>query len=280
MRAIRKINNNVAICVDGSGSELIAMGRGIGFGQLPRELSLKEIERTFYDVDKQYIDTIRDLPTDVIEFSAGIIDIARNELPYELGPNAFLLLADHISFLLERLRRNIHVKMPLTYDVQQMYPAEYRIARYTLGRINKTFSVDCPQNEAVGIAINLLNARVSEDEVQTPSAALAAQYETMLEDITEIVEEHFHIIVDRNSFNFSRYATHLQYLFQRITQNATIQSDNLSLYRGLREEFPQVAACVDKVDILLQQRWHCTLSEEERLYLMLHINRICTKEGL
>ena len=170
--------------------------------------------------------------------------------------------------------------MPLTYDVQQMYPAEYRIARYTLGRINKTFSVDCPQNEAVGIAINLLNARVSEDEVQTPSAALAAQYETMLEDITEIVEEHFHNIVDRNSFNFSRYATHLQYLFQRITQNATIQSDNLSLYRGLREEFPQVAACVDKVDIHLQQRWHCTLSEEERLYLMLHINRICTKEGL
>ena len=124
----------------------------------------------------------------------------------------------------------------------------------------------------------VLGARVYEDG--RPSAALAAQYETMLEDITEIVEEHFHIIVDRNSFNFSRYATHLQYLFQRITQNATIQSDNLSLYRGLREEFPQVAACVDKVDIHLQQRWHCTLSEEERLYLMLHINRICTKEGL
>lgn len=280
MRAIRKINNNVVICIDKNGRELIAMGKGIGFGQVPREISLKEIERTFYDVDTHYIDTMRDLPAEIISFSANIIDIASNELPYELGPNAFLLLADHITFLIERLNQKIHVPMPLSYDVQQMYPQEYRIAQYTLSRINKAFSVQCPQDEAVGIAINLLNARISDDTSRKESTAGATQFDDMLEDITEIIEGHFHIIVNRDSFNFSRYATHLQYLFQRIRNQSTIQSDNLTLYRGVREEFPTVSDCVDKVAAHLHRHWHCNLSEEERIYLMLHINRICTKEGL
>ena len=31
MRAIKKINNNVAICADSNNKELIAFGKGIGF---------------------------------------------------------------------------------------------------------------------------------------------------------------------------------------------------------------------------------------------------------
>lgn len=51
MKAVRRINNNVAVCRDNVGNELLAMGKGIGFGQLPRELTLAEVERTFYNVD-------------------------------------------------------------------------------------------------------------------------------------------------------------------------------------------------------------------------------------
>lgn len=31
MKVIKKINNNVAICLDSSNNELIALGKGIGF---------------------------------------------------------------------------------------------------------------------------------------------------------------------------------------------------------------------------------------------------------
>ena len=53
MQALRRINNNVVLCRDSSGRELIAMGKGIGFGTFPRELALSEIERTFYDTDEK-----------------------------------------------------------------------------------------------------------------------------------------------------------------------------------------------------------------------------------
>lgn len=41
MLAIKKLNNNAVLCRDGQGRDVIAMGRGVGFGgDFPRELPL------------------------------------------------------------------------------------------------------------------------------------------------------------------------------------------------------------------------------------------------
>lgn len=279
MRGLRKINNNAVICLDSTGQEMIAMGKGIGFGTLPREIPLAQVERTFYNVDERYLGVLRDLPPDVLDFSARLLDIARNELPYTLSPNAILTLADHIAFTIERARRNIRVKMPLAYDVEQLYPAEYRIGQYAVKRIQKEFQVGLPGAEAVGIAINLLNARVDGDSAPDAAGAGCTDSE-MLEDITEMVENHFNLIVQRDSFNYSRYATHMQYLFGRIHTSKTIASGNSQMYDSIRAEFPDVAACAEEIAAHIQSKWGCALPEEEKLYLILHINRICIKEGL
>ena len=279
MRGLRKINNNAVICLDSTGQEMIAMGKGIGFGTLPREIPLAQVERTFYNVDERYLGVLRDLPPDVLDFSARLLDIARNELPYTLSPNAILTLADHIAFTIERARRNIRVKMPLAYDVEQLYPAEYRIGQYAVKRIQKEFQVGLPGAEAVGIAINLMNARVDGDSAPDAAGAGCTDSE-MLEDITEMVENHFNLIVQRDSFNYSRYATHMQYLFGRIHTSKTIASGNSQMYDSIRAEFPDVAACAEEIAAHIQRKWGCALPEEEKLYLILHINRICIKEGL
>lgn len=49
MKAIKKINNNVAICEDDNKKELIAFGKGIGFPSMPyhiTDLSLISMTRT------------------------------------------------------------------------------------------------------------------------------------------------------------------------------------------------------------------------------------------
>ncbi|WP_304470951.1 CAT RNA binding domain-containing protein, partial [uncultured Faecalibaculum sp.] len=56
MKAIRKINNNVAVCQDAGGSELIAFGKGIGFPAMPYEIeNLDVIDRTFYDLNPSQV---------------------------------------------------------------------------------------------------------------------------------------------------------------------------------------------------------------------------------
>ncbi len=264
--------------MDSTGREIIAIGKGLGFGQLPREITLSEIERTFYNIDLIGQNVMRDLPIEIVMFTAKILDIAANELPYELSPNAALLMADHISFAIERTKKRLRVKMPLSYDVRQMYPVEYKIGQYTVAKIRKEFHISLEREEIAGIAMNLVNAKVAPD-AETEQGEVE-QFEMMLEDITEIVETDFHIIINRESFQFSRYATHLHYLFQRIHDCKAIDSDNLQIYRGLREEFSAISDCVDHISQHIEQKWHTALSEEEKLYLILHINRICVKEGL
>ena len=278
LKAIRKLNNSAAICVDSNGNEIVAMGKGVGFGEFPREIPLSQIERSFYNIDVKGKNIMKDLKTEIVIFAAKIMDIVDNELPYELSPNAVLLLADHIAFAMERTQKRLRVRMPLAYDVQQLYPHEYKIAKYTVSRIRKEFLVGLPREEIAGIAMNLINAKMAPDEKNEQQET--QEYDDMLEEITEIVERDFRIMVDRESFDFARYATHLQYLFERIKNGKAINSANLHLYRDFCDDFPELVTCVEHVSRHIKEKWAAELSQEERLYLMLHINQICVREGL
>ncbi|MBK0039399.1 PRD domain-containing protein [Enterococcus sp. S52] len=278
MRAIRKLNNNVVICLDNNNCEVIAMGKGLGFGELPREISLSEVERSFYNIDLNGQNIMKDLPTEIVIFTAKIIDIVSNELPYELSPNAVLLLSDHIAFAIERIKNSMGVKMGLLYDVKQRYPLEYKIGRYIVSKIYKEFRVLLPEEEIAAIALNLINANINR-KIDTQQAEINKHID-MLEEITEIVENQFYIIIDRESFEFSRWATHLQYLFQRIDSDKLIDSANLQMYNTFKSEFVEVSTCVDKISSHIAQEWDKQLSEEEKLYLMLHLNRIIIRKGL
>lgn len=81
MRAIRKINNNVAICMDNNAKELIAFGKGIGFPKMPYEITdLSVIQMTFYRIDSNLYKMIEEIPDDILQVSAQIVAIAQNTL--------------------------------------------------------------------------------------------------------------------------------------------------------------------------------------------------------
>ncbi len=278
MQAIKKINNNAIICRDGNGTELVAMGKGIGFPAIPREVGLNEIERSFYDVTSHNLELFKDIPAEVMLFAGKITDIVHNEIPREVSPNLVFTLADHIAFAMERARKSIRVKMPLAYDVELLYPEEYRIGEYILRKVRKEFHIALPPEEAVGMALNIVNAELYTEE--TPARSKDLSDEAMLENITDIIESEFHFIIERNTFSYTRYATHLQYLFQRIHTGKTIDTDSLHMYEPMKEEYPELVGCVEKISDYIRQEWNCELSDEEKLYLVLHVNRICSKEGM
>ena len=276
MRAVRSINNNIAGCVDSAGNELIAMGKGIGYGALPREVSLEEITHTYYNVDPKVLLCVAEIPADVITFAADLAERARNELPYQLSPNLAFTFADHIAFALRRAREGIYVSMPLAFDVEQSYPDEYRIARQAVRRLRREFKVALRDAEAAGIALNMVNARTA--SATAAEVARAQRDEDMLEDITEIVETEFGITVNRASFAFSRYATHMGYLFGRLHAGKSLDGANLELYADVRVDYPQVDACVEKICEHIRDAWGCEVTDEERLYVFIHVNRLRAKE--
>lgn len=211
----------------------------------------------------------------MVEFSAKAVDAMRDELPYQLSPNLTFILADHLTFAIQRAQKNIRVRMPLSYDVEQTYPDEYRIARHIVRNVRKEFLVALPNDEAAAVAMNIVNAKLepeSEDEQERER-----QDDEMLEDVTEIVEDEFGVTVDRSSFAFSRYATHMRYLFKRLHDGERLDAPELEGFQGMEEQYPRGVACVDKIAQHLHDEWGGELSDDEKLYLVIHVSRICNK---
>lgn len=280
MRVIKKINNNVAICLDGNGKELVAFGKGIGFPQVPYEITdLGKVDRTFYNISRNYLALVSEIPEDIIVFTARLLDVVRNELPYELNPNLVLTLSDHIAFCIERTRKSIYIHMPLVYEMSQTYSTEVRLGKFILGEIEKKFKLRLNPREATGIAMSFVNARMDAKSGRTEEVNQKL-YDEILEGAAIIIEREFDFQINRNSFNYARFATHLQYLFERLRNHKMIDSKNSSMYQSIRMEYPEIDACIEKIDVYFKQKLNSTLSEEEKLYLILHVNRVCAKEGL
>lgn len=275
MIVVKKINN-VAVCRDGNQRELIAFGKGIGFPQTPYELTdLSKVDRTFYNISQKYIPLLNDISPEIIDFTARQLTDIQDKLPYETNPNLVLTLADHLAFAMERVEKGIYVQMPSVYELEMSYPLEIRIGKRFVSAIAKEFRVKLPKGEVQGIAMHLINARNAEDD-----ASIEERYDEVLEQTTQIIEWELNVTVRRDTFNYARFATHLQYLLRRVFEAKHIDSDNLQMYHSIREEYPEVSDCVDKISAYYQSGWYVELTEEEKLYLILHVNRVCSQETI
>ena len=276
MIVVKNINNNVALCLDSKGQEVVVFGKGVGFLKPPSEVPLSKIQRTFYDLNRKFLPLLDDIPLDVIDFTAQQVAQIRGQLPYETNANLIMTLADHLAFAMTRAKKGIYTPMPSIYEMEQNYPVEIRIGRQIVKAMEQTFHVKLPKGEVQGVAMHFINASLGSPS----SGQLTAEeeYETILERMTQIVEYALQVTIRRDTFNYARFATHVQYLLKRVQAESPIDSDNLQVYASIRDEYKDVSACVDQIHEYLQRNWSIDLSEEEKLYLIMHINRVISQE--
>ena len=276
MIVVKNINNNVALCLDSKGQEVVVFGKGVGFLKPPSEVPLSKIQRTFYDLNRNFLPLLDDIPLDVIDFTSRQVARIRGKLPYETNANLIMTLADHLAFAMTRAKRGIYTPMPSIYEMEQNYPVEVEIGRQIVKAMEQAFHVKLPKGEVQGVAMHFINASLGSPS----SGQLTAEeeYETILERMTQIVEHALQVTIRRDTFNYARFATHVQYLLKRVQADSPIDSDNLQMYASIRDEYKDVSACVDQIHEYLQRNWSIDLSEEEKLYLIMHINRVISQE--
>lgn len=273
MKVIKNINNNVSICLDSTGQQVVAFGKGIGFCKPPYELDIAKVQRTFYDIDPMYIQMIQHIPVEMIELSAQIIDYARNKVEYLMNSSIVFTLADHLTFALQRFQKNMNIDMPIYYDVKSLYEEEYAIGIYALKLVDQKYQIKLPKEEITSIALHLINAAAMAKNKEKKQSS-----EDAINHIKTLIEEHFQITISEDDFNYSRFVSHLQYLLKRGKQGTNIASENIQLYTSLKDGCPDVYKCARKINEYLHSVYSFTFNEEELLYLMLHINRLYVRE--
>lgn len=273
MKVVKNINNNVSLCVDRNGRECIAFGKGIGFIKPPYEVPLAQIERTFYSSAYFDIEGIRDIPARIIRLAIRIVDQAEQELNVIMMPTTALALADHIHFVLQRMNSHISLQLPIEEDLKQLYPRELQQAQQALQLINDTLDVTLDPAEVQMIALHLIN-----NQVQTTSNS-EREHRRLIEQSVSIIEREYGATINRNSFSFSRFATHMDYLIRRTGDDDQIESTNAAMFESLKQEYPSAYRCAQNIATMLERHLKKSLSDEEKLYLILHINRLCHGAG-
>lgn len=270
MKAIKKINNNVAICVDNNKKELIAFGKGIGFPAMPYEIQdLSQITMTFYRIDRRFYKLLEDIPEEVFAISTQIVAKARQTLQCDLNPNLVVGLADHINFAKTRMENYSHMKMYFSYDIEQLYPKETELGRYAVNLIHQKLRIKLPEGEITNIAMHFIDAE-SEHVVEPGDVNI----DILINEITNQIEDYFSIKLKRDDFSYNRFAMHMRYFLKRIQDGKQFADGNEALFLAMREDNAKIYECAQIVMTYISDKMQTKSTEDEMLYLMIHIHRM------
>lgn len=277
MKIIKKINNNVAIGLDGRGKELIVFGKGIGFPKIPYVLTdLSKIERTFYDIEPQYYGLLQELPEDIIRVASKMVLRIKNQVDKNLNPNLVFILADHINFAVERARKGLDISLPYSYELEYEHPELTKLSAFFVKNIRKRYQVFLPRGEITSITMHILNA------MEGTSGKLEEKESSgmIIRKVTDIIEEHFDIQIDKESFNYFRFKNHMKYFVDRKSRKEEFMDQNQELYDSMKKSYSETYECVLKINDYIADIFHERCSSEEMLYFIIHVNRLYMKEGL
>ncbi|WP_315970322.1 PRD domain-containing protein [Clostridium botulinum] len=221
---------------------------------------------------REYVKLIEETPSEYIEITNDIIGYANEKLGGKLNDQIFITLVDHISYALTRYEKNITIQNRLLWELKKFYPKEFEIGKYAVEYINNKLNVKLPEEEAGNIAFHVVNAQTDEAEMQNTMLTIR-----MLKDIFNIIQYNFGITIDKDSLNYSRFLTHLQFFVQRLLDDRMIESKENFIFEQMIKEYPKEVKCARLIGDYVKKVLNKEISNEELLYLTIHIVRIVQK---
>lgn len=275
---IEKVLNNNVVVVRENGIEKIVMGRGLAFGKRAGdEFDEGLIDKTFVLTNQKaaskFQQLVVDIPIEHIELGEEIISYAKATTGKRLNDMIYISLVDHIYTAIVRFLDGITVKNALFWETRRFYPEQFAIGMKALDMIEERFQVRLPEDEAGFIALHLANASMDEEEYQD-----IYQLTKVMQEIVNIVRYNFHVEFDEDSVYYYRFITHLKFFAQRLVSGKTYDDEpDLALLEMVKTQYRNSYECVERIAGFILKKYEYTLSDEEKLYLTIHIERVIYK---
>lgn len=269
------INNNIISAYEKSGAEVIVMGRGIGFKKKQGEVvpadQISKISRIkSRTLTEQFKELLANMPLERVRISDEIISHAKDHLKLKLNQSIYVTLTDHINFAIERVSQGIEPQNALLWEIKRFYPQEFQLGIYALELIQDRLDILLPEDEAGFIALHFVNAEYGTDIRD------AVKFPDQMQAIVDIVERDLGILLDESSLHYERFMTHIKFLIQRIYRKELLSSEDRELSLLMQRKYPREYQCSLKVAEYIMQATGSRLSEEEIMYLSVHIRRVST----
>lgn len=273
---IRKIlNNNVVVSKNEQNKEQILVGSGIAFQKKVGDfVSEKKVEKTYTlsssDMSNKLQELLANLPVEYLKLSDDIISYAKTKLGKRLNDSIYISLTDHVYTAIERSKQNILVKNVLLWDIKRFFSDEFQIGVNAITLIEEQTKIHLPDDEAGFIALHIVNAEMDNTDIHN-----TYEITKIMQEITNIVKYNFNITFNEDSVYFYRFTSHLKFFAQRLVNKKNFENDNDDgLLDIIKLKYKNAYECVNKVGKFILDKYSYEISNEEKLYLTIHIARI------
>ncbi|HEM2740395.1 BglG family transcription antiterminator LicT [Streptococcus suis] len=274
MQIDKVYNNNVVQAIDDQGSELIVMGKGLGFQKKAGEqVDVSKIEKTFVLQNAHQLQDLANLyltmQADELEVVNRIIGLAEEVLEIQFDLSLYVALGDHLNFVFQRSREGLALENPLSWEIRKFYPKEYQIGLRSLDLVKEKLGLELEVAEASSIALHLINAQ--------KNGAFGKETQTISKIVTQIldiVRLHFGSVTYEEDTSYHRFVTHVQYFAQRVANGVVEGVNDAFLYEQVKANYPDAFACTEKIRQYISQVYDFQMSKDEQVYLTIHIQRL------
>ncbi|MDO8384559.1 MAG: PRD domain-containing protein [Microbacterium sp.] len=272
------LNNNVVISLDESGRERVLMGRGLGFQLKPQDvLDPTKVEKTFIldagTEGERERRLLTEVPYSVIEAVTHAVDEAERMLGRSLGRGLTMGVVDHIQFVLERLDKGIRIPTTSMPELRVLHPQEFAAAARMSASISSSLERTLPDEESVFLTMHLLNA--TRDEPNGTAALLFRR----VQHVVTTVESGLGVRLDVDSPDYARFILHVQFLLQRLVSRSMLRGSDTSFFEFAKHSYPRSYAIALEVKAYVLAATESELTDEELLYLVVHVERLAAQVG-
>ena len=274
-RILNPMNNNVSLVRNSKGEELIVVGKGISFGKKKGDLiSEDQVEKVFRmkteESRENFMTLLKDVPLDFITVTYEIIDNLSKKYQYPVQEYLYVTLTDHIYCSYQAISQGRYKDSNLP-DISTKYPTAFRIANEAFEIYRQKLTENLPEDEIIRIAYHFINAEgVNEVEV----VESIDKRKEILKSVENVLRSYgIQRTPDNNNF-YDRFMIHLNYFLDYLDRTRDDNQSLLDMEEHIKTTYPKAFEIGSNIYEVIAQETGVDLYKSERVYLVLHIQRL------
>ena len=265
---IHVLSHNVVMSHLSTGKNSIAFGKGLGFKKTPgMAIAESDITQEFLlhtsEVLRNYEQILNAVDVNIIGITKEVIAYAQGMLEGDFSETIHASLVDHINFAVERQKRGIFITNPFAYEIQYMYPEEYKVAKKSVDYLNEHLDVTLPEDEVAFLAMHFNGAR---------KKGQAADSLAVVKLVARVIESAKELGFGfDDSFSTLRFISHLKSLIERVKTHKTLQN---SLLDKIQEQYGETYVKAKVLALTIANALQMEVPDDEAGYLTMHLERM------
>ena len=274
-RIVQALNNNVALVKNEQDDQAVVMGLGIVFQKKKGDLiTPSKVEKVFLlkteESKENFLTLLKNIPLDILTVTYNMIDDLVAKYHFPVQEYLYVSLTDHVYLVYQKLLKGAYQESQLP-DISAAYVTEFQMAQEAVVILGQKLSVTFPDDEVGRMALHFINAKgdyeVSDNNKEDATKKVLALIEDKLakNNIKRSTE---------NSNLYDRLMIHLTYLINRLQMNQQDNASLINLEEYVKSGYPQAYQIGQAIYDLIGQELRIDLSRSERVYLVIHIQRL------